>query len=167
MKIYLPNVPLSNIEKNMDKLSQLELNRTINDIIEINSLDYGVHIIEKKNIYRVEPDFNPKYEVIKDFKGYDLLLDKSIPKYIPVISQMPTKYFMTKIKLYEYKTNKNSPLKLVVKCIKTVTEINISNNNTNHGEKPIDFYFEYDSLNIDITDRFFQDELNMFLSHVN
>jgi hypothetical protein len=167
MKIYVSNIPLTNITKNMHELSQYIVDHNGIDILELHSLDYGLHIIEKNKIYRFEPDFNPQYEIIRGFKGYDLLIDKSVPKLLPVLSQLPTKYIMSKIKIYEYKSNKKSNIKLVIKCIKTPLQIKSLSTNTN--EEPIDFYFEYENSNsnIDLTDRFFQDELNMFLSQLN
>lgn len=164
MKIYITNLLLTNIAKNRETLSEYILHANGKEIVELNSLDYGLHIVEKDKIYRQEPDFNPDYEVVKEFHGYDLLIDKSKCKLLPVVSQMPTNYIMTKMKIYEYKTNKKSLLKLVVRCIqlKTLVKTLITN-----SEEPVDFYFEYESPTIDLTDKFFQDELNMFLSLLN
>lgn len=166
MKIYISNIPLSNISKNMNTLSEYMIDNP-NDVIELHSLDYGLHIIEKDKIYRYEPQFNPKYEIVRQFNGYDLLIDKSIQKFLPVLSQIPTKYIITKTKIYQYKSNKKSNLKLVIKCIKAPIEIKNISKNIINNEEVIDFYFEYDNSDIDLRDNFFQDEINMFLSHLN
>lgn len=151
----------------MDTLSEYVLDPNGNDIIELNSLDYGAHIIQKGKIYRYEPDLNPQYEIIRNFHSYDLLIDKSKPKLIDILSQMPIKYIMTKIRIYEYKFNKKSSLKLIIKCIKAPREIKTTCKNINCSEEAIDFYFEYENENLDLTDIFFQDEINRFLSHLN
>lgn len=171
MKIYITTIDVSNISKNINNLSEYLLDVNGKDISELHSLDYGLHIIENNNIYRLEPDFLPDYNIVKNFHGHDLLLDYSIPKLLPVLSQMPTNYILTKVKIYEYKTNKKSNIKLIIKCIKTTPEIKIrsdmNNVNINTIEEPIDFYFEYENSKIDLTDKFLQEEFNMFLSHLN
>lgn len=167
MKIYISNIPISNITNNMNALSEYMIDPNGNNIIELNSLDYGLHIIQENKIYRLEPEFNPQYEIVRQFNGYDLLIDKTIPKLLPVVSQMPINYILTKIKLYEYKTNKKSNMKFIIKCIKAPTHVKNRHQNINNCEEVIDFYFEYESTFIDLTDPFFQDEINRFLSHLN
>jgi hypothetical protein len=171
MKIYITTINLSNISKNINNLTEHLLDANGIEISELHSLDYGIHIVENNNIYRLEPDFVPHYNIIKNFHGHDLLLDYNNPKLLPVLSQIPTNYILTKIKIYEYKTNKKSNLKLIIKCIKTTPEIKIKTDmnyvNINTIEEPIDFYFEYENSNIDLTDKFLQEEFNMFLSHLN
>ena len=168
MKIYITTIKLSNIVKNMDNLTEYILDANGRNMSEIHSLDYGLHIIENNKVYRVEPEFTPDYEVIKDFNGHDLIIDNSVPKLLPVLSQMPTNYILTKLKIYEYKLNKKSNLKLIIKCIKTTSDIKPSiDTNINSVEEPIDFYFEYENPKFDLTDKFLQEEFNMFLSHLN
>lgn len=164
MKIYISNIPISNITKNIHKLSEYMINPNGNNIIELHSLDYGLHIIQEDKIYRHEPEFNPQYEIIREFNGYDLLIDKSKSKLLPVVSQMPINYIITKFKVYEYKIDKKTDLKFIIKCIKTPTT---HIKNINNCEEVCDFYFEYENTNLDLTDIFFQDQINMFLSHLN
>lgn len=164
MKIYITNLLVTNIAKNITRLSEYILDVNGKEIIELHSLDYGLHIIEKDKVFRHEPDFNPHYEAVRDFYGYDLLINKSKCKLLHVVSQMPTNYIMTKMKIYEYKRDKKSQLKLVVRCIQPKTQVKALITNS---EEPIDFYFEYDSHSIDLTDKFFQEEFNMFLSELN
>lgn len=165
MKIYIKTIKLSNIIKNINNITEYMLDIDGINIYEIHSLDYGLHIVENNKVYRIEPDFEPEYTIIKDFNSHDLLLDYSTPKLIPVLSQMPTNYILTKVKIYEYKLNKKSKLKLIIKCINTSTDASKIKLNTN--EEPIDFYFDYENSNIDLTDKFLQEEFNMFLSHLN
>jgi hypothetical protein len=164
MKIYIPNIPLTNIKNNIHKLEEYQVNKSI--FYELNSLDYGIHIIDNNNLYRIEPNFEENIKLIKNFNGRDdLLLDMTTEKKIPVFSQMPTNYILTKIIKFEFTKSSKSNLKLIINCInsgKQSDNLDISNN-----EEPIDFYFFYDNSNIDITNAFFQDELNMFLSILN
>jgi len=165
MKIYVPNISLINIKNNIHKLEDYLVNNS--HIYELNSLDYGLHIIDNNNLYRIEPNFEENIKLIKHFNEHnDLLLDMTSEKKIPVFSQMPIKYVLTKIIKYEYMSSPKSKLKLIIKFVNSLQNssdnLDISNN-----KEPIDFYFLYDNLNIDITNAFFQDELNMFLSVLN
>jgi hypothetical protein len=83
---------------------------------------------------------------------------------------LPTKYILTKITQFVYKSNKSSKWSLIIDCIRE-TNIEIL-------EKewiPINFYFEYNySKNEELITNLqnhdnllFQEEINMFLTHLN
>ena len=181
MKIYISNIFPSTIKNKLTNLKDLQ---TISfDKIELASKDYGIHYIEKgkgnnanknnEKIYRCEPNFEPKFQLIKNFgpTNSDLLIDKTKYVYCPVVSQLPVNYILTKLTVLEYQTSKKSKLKLVIECLKEPVVIGSYFSPDKHmGEEliPIDFYFVYDDLTkLDLCDRFFQEEINMFLSHLN
>lgn len=131
--------------------------------IELDSLDFGRNIIELNNIYRIEPNFNMKYEIKeKYYKNYDLIIDYTIYNKIKVLSQLPSKYIYTKITTFEYKINDNSNLKLYIEFVKDIDSLNkdILNNNI---LKPIHFYFEYNENKLFNEDNI-NEEINEFLS---
>jgi hypothetical protein len=80
-------------------------------------------------------------------------------------------YILTKFTVLEYQTSKKAKLKLVVECLNEPVLIGSYFSPDKHmGEEliPIDFYFIYDdAAKLDLCDRFFQEEINMFLSHLN
>ena len=178
MKIYISNIFPSTIKNKLTNLKDLQ---TISfDKIELASKDYGIHYIEKgkekgnnEKIYRCEPNFEPKFQLIKKFgpTNSDLLIDKTKYVYCPVVSQLPVNYILTKLTVLEYQTSKKSKLKLVIECLKEPVVIGSYFSPDKHmGEEliPIDFYFVYDDLtNLDLNDQFFLEEFNMFLSHLN
>ena len=132
--------------------------------MELESTDFGKHIIESNSIYRIEPNFNMKYEIKeKYYKNYDLLIDYSQYNKIKTLSQLPVNYILTKLTIYEYKINENSNMKLIIECIK---EINLDNkNNVNYEMKPYNFYFDYNENKL-VNDENINEEINVFLSHL-
>ena len=149
----------------LDHLLEHELTK-----YEIVSEDFGTQIIEKGCMYRIEPRFDTEYEVIKNYKNHDILRDKTKYTHIPIISQLPVKYILTKITQFEYKTNKKSKLKFVVECVKE--PINLKSISPSHFDKyeqfvPINFYLVLDEPMLDMQNIFLQEEINMFLSHLN
>jgi hypothetical protein len=161
MKIYIPTISLSNIKKNLYKFD--DFHKEIMNIYEINSLDYGLHILNDSGLYRLEPNFDDNIKLIKNFNNHDILLDMTKDKLIPVLSQMPTKYILTKIQNIEYKANHKTKLKLIIKYIDNKPD----NLATSPDKVPVDFYFIYNNENFDLLDIFLQEELNMFLSLLN
>ena len=74
--------------------------------------------------------------------------------------------------VFEYRVSPKSKLKLVVEYLKEPITIGTYFSTNKHiGEElvPINFYFVYDNSNndLDLSDRFFQEDFNMFLSHLN
>ena len=171
MKIYISNIFPSTIKNKLTKLKDLQTNSF--EKVELASKDYGIHYIEKGKIYRCEPNFDPQFQLIKNFgpTNSDLLIDKTKYVYCPVVSQLPVNYILTKLTVLEYQTSKKSKLKLVIECLKEPVVIGCYFSPDKHmGEEliPIDFYFVYDELtNLDLSDQFFQEEFNMFLSYLN
>ena len=175
MKIYITTIFPSSIKNKLTNFKDLELKTSHK--YEMTSEDFGVHYIEKSkngdHIYRMEPSFEPKFQLIKNFGETqdDLLLDST--KYIvcPVVSQLPVNYILTKLTILEYQSGRKSKLKLVVECLNEPVVIGAYFSPDKHmGEEmvPINFYFEYDdTAKLELNDRFFQEEINMFLSHLN
>ena len=113
MKIYISNIFPSTIKNKLTKLKDLQTNSF--DKFELASQDYGIHYIEKgkekgnnEKIYRCEPNFEPKFQLIKKFgpTNSDLLIDKTKYVYCPVVSQLPVNYILTKLTILEYQTSK-------------------------------------------------------------
>jgi hypothetical protein len=121
--------------------------------------------MDGKTMYRYEPAFDTNYELIKEYNGYNLLVDTT--KYCKefLVSQLPVNYILTSLTTLEYKQNQKSKLSLIVNCITETHEFS-------KELIPIDFYFRY---NIDksenfhdlLNNKFFQEEFNVFLSHLN
>ena len=174
MKIYITNIFPSSIKNKLTNLKDLE--STSFQKLEISSEDFGLHFMENKkdnNFYRCEPIFEPKLQLIKGFgtTNSDLLVDNTKYVYCPVVSQLPMNYILTKLSVLEYQTSKKAKLKLVVECLYEPVLIGSYFSPDKHmGEEliPIDFYFVYDDVaKLDLNDHFFQEEINMFLSHLN
>jgi hypothetical protein len=201
MKIYITNIFPSSIKDKLTNIQNLLITPHGTNKYEINSHDFGTHYIEKSNqrgnngkkekegkeegenitnIYRMEPNFDPKFQLIKGYNNgnstNDLLIDYTKYTHCPVVSQLPTEYVLIKMIIFEYRTSPKSKLKLVVEYLKepTITGSYFSTNkNTKDEMIPINFYFVYNNSDlkheneIDLSDRFFQEEINMFLSHLN
>ena len=187
MKIYIVNVLPEIIKNKLDNFSSLLVNKR--EKYEINSEEYGLHIVEhpfannnnnkeQPKIYKIESTFDTNYHLMKDCNfpnnhvnyNVDLLFDLTKYVQVPVVSQLPTKYVLTKITQFVYKSNKKSKWSLIIECIRE-TNIEIL-------EKewiPINFYFEYNySKNEELITNLqnhdnllFQEEINMFLTHLN
>jgi hypothetical protein len=167
MKIYIVNIApqsLKNKIKNM--VESFEYNEKIT--YELHSQDFGLHILEDEKIYLKESTFKSDYELIKGYSisdcliKYDLLIDKQEIKNIPVISQLPVNYIITKFHIFEFKNNNKSNLTLKIECIEEVE-------NFERKLIPVNFYFNYKNEDkiLDLNDAFFQEEFNVFLSMLN
>ena len=166
MKIYIVNIipqSLKNKIKNM--MESFEYNEKIT--YELHSQDFGLHILEDDKIYLKESTYNHDYELIKGYSlpdggnSMDLLIDKYETNNIPVISQLPLNYIITKFHRFEF-FKKHSNLTLKIECIEEVE-------NFERKLIPVNFYFNYDNelTKLDINDPFFQQEFNVFLSMFN
>ena len=107
MKIYIVNIipqSLKNKIKNM--MESFEYNEKIT--YELHSQDFGLHILEDDKIYLKESTYNHDYELIKGYSlpdggnSMDLLIDKYETNNIPVISQLPLNYIITKFHRFEF-----------------------------------------------------------------
>ena len=173
MKIYITDIFPSSLKNKLTNLKEY-LSNTISRY-EMVSEECGIHIIEEDAIYRVEPNFKPDIHVINgtDSITNDLLIDNTNYKMIPVVSQLPFNYILTKMTIYEYQVSKKSKLKMVIECLNEPAPVNIffakknGSANTETMVIPINFYFVYDDVKIDLTDRFVKEEINVFLSHLN
>jgi hypothetical protein len=170
MKIYITDIFPSSLKNKLTNIREY-LSNTISRY-EIVSEEYGIHIIEGDTIYRIEPNFKPDMQLSKQYMKNDLLIDNTNYKMIPVVSQMPYNYILTKITIYEYQVCKKSKLKLVVECLNEPVPTNVFFSKTPQGNIdttviPINFYFVYNDPKIDLTDQFLKEEFNVFLSHLN
>jgi hypothetical protein len=170
MKIYITDIFPSSLKNKLTNIREY-LSNTISRY-EIVSEEYGIHIIEGDTIYRIEPNFKPDMQLSKQYMKNDLLIDNTNYKMIPVVSQMPYNYILTKITIYEYQVCKKSKLKLVVECLNEPVPTNVFFSKNPQGNIdttviPINFYFVYNDPKIDLTDQFLKEEFNVFLSHLN
>lgn len=176
MKIYITDIFPYSLKNKLTKINEY-LSNTISRY-EIVSEEYGIHIIEGDTIYRIEPNFKPDIQFSKgtlyngDSLYNDLLIDNTNYKLIPVVSQMPYNYILTKITIHEYQVCKKSKLKLVVECLNEPVSTNVFFSKKNQSTIdttviPINFYFVYNESKIDLTDQFLKEEFNVFLSHLN
>jgi hypothetical protein len=154
MKIYLPDILPKTLNNKMDKLKNIKEPK-IENYCEIISEDLGIMYINEttNNIYCLETTFNTNYKLIKKYDDkQDLLVDYTQYNRLPVVSQLPTDYVLTKIREHKYSL---SNLTLVVEFSE---------------EDPINFYIEYTNnkliLELDLTDTNIQEDLNVFLSYL-
>lgn len=154
MKIYLPDILPKTLNNKINKLKNIKEPK-IENYCEIISEDLGIMYINEttNNIYCLETTFNTNYKLIKKYDGkHDLLVDYTQYNKIPVVSQLPTDYVLTKIREHKYSL---SNLTLVVEFLE---------------EDPINFYIEYINnsliLELDLTDTNIQEDLNVFLSYL-
>ena len=90
---------------------------------------------------------------------------------LPVLSQLPVNYILTKMTVYEYQVSKKSKLKLVVECLDEPLQQNVffqkDKQTVVTNIVPFNFYFVYNETKLDLSDRFIKEEFNVFLSHLN
>ena len=170
MKIYITDIFPSSLKNKLTNIREY-LSNTISRY-EMVSEEYGIHIIEGDTIYRIEPNFKPDMQLIKTFFSNELLIDNTDYKMIPVVSQLPYNYILTKITIHEYQVCKKSKLKLIIECLNEPVHTNVFFSKKNQGNIdttviPINFYFVYNDVKIDLTDQFLKEEFNVFLSHLN
>ena len=170
MKIYITDIFPSSLKNKLTKIKEY-LSNTISRY-EIVSEEYGIHIIEGDSIYRIEPNFKPDIQLSKQYIKNELLIDNTNYKLIPVVSQLPYNYILTKITIHEYQVCKKSKLKLVVECLNEPVSTNVFFSKKNQSTIdtnviPINFYFVYNDAKLDLTDQFLKEEFNVFLSHLN
>ena len=143
MKIYITNIPPSTIK--LAAIDKYRISKEGYKKYELVSQEFGTHIIEKEKIYRIEPTFNMDMHLINDFNGFALLVDKTKYVHIPVVSQLPIDYILTKMICFEYVINSNASkknsVKLVVECIEECNEL------LDKEMIPINFYFLNSSAN--------------------
>ena len=170
MKIYITNIPPSTIK--LEAIEKYRISKDGYKKYELVSEEFGTHIIEKENMYRIEPTLNMDLHLINNFNGYSLLVDKTKYVHIPVVSQLPIDYILTKMTCFEYiiEFNKKKGLKLVVECIEESNEL------LDKEMIPINFYFLNSSSNsnsnsssnsLNLVDDNLLEEINVFLLELN
>jgi hypothetical protein len=159
MRIYILNILPQTLKNKLDNL--IKIFGLPNEKIkhEIYSNEYGIHILEDKIIYHIENSFNETIEKYS-YNDLNLLVDKTNYTKIPVISQLPTHYIDTKLHELTFKTDKKSRLSLIIECLEELE-------NYEKLLVPMNYYFEYNEPILDLTDIFFEEEFNRFLSGLN
>ena len=159
MKIYITNIPPSSIK--LERLDKYLMNKDGYKKYELVSKEFGTHVIEirkqnEPNMYRIEPTLNMDLHLI-NIPNASLLFDKTKYVHIPVVSQLPVDYILTKMTCFEFKTG--SKIKMVVECL-----VENSNILSDKEIMPINYYFHLlDKKNdLDIDDNLLE-EINMFL----
>jgi hypothetical protein len=162
MKIYVTNIPPSTIK--LASIDKYILKKDGYKKHELVSEDFGTHVIEKDKMYRIEPTMNMDLHLINNFNGCNLLVDSTEYVNIPVLSQFPVDYILTKMTCFEYKINvKSNDLKLVVECLEETNEL------LEKEMVPVNFYF-YSNSNSNSFDKLkdnLLEEINMFLLELN
>lgn len=160
IKIYLHKISPKQI--NVEKMHKQFQCKNIISNLEIHSLDFGFHISENDEIYRIEPSFKEHYKLIKDYNGFDLIIDENTYTKIPLLSQLPHECIVTHKFVLEFKQGTKSKISCKVECIQEKCKETL-----NEKMIPIDFYFACKKDDFDIQNSFFQNELNVFLSELN
>jgi len=166
MKIYVTNIPPSTIK--LASIDKYILKKDGYKRHELVSEDFGTHVIEKDKMYRIEPTMNMDLHLINNFNGCNLLVDSTEYVNIPVLSQFPVDYILTKMTCFEYKISvKSNDLKLVVECLEETNEL------LEKEMVPVNFYF-YSNSNSNSNSNSFDklkdnllEEINMFLLELN
>lgn len=161
MKIYVTNIPPSSIK--LAKLDKYLMNKDGYKKYELVSKEFGTHIIEfrkqnEPNMYRIESTLNMDLHLI-NMSNASLLVDKTKYVDIPVVSQLPVDYILTKMTCFEFKLGSVSKIKMVVECL-----VENSSILSDKEIMPINYYFHlFDKKNnLDIDDNLLE-EINMFL----
>jgi hypothetical protein len=160
MKIYITSIIPQSLTKKLNNFVDLFGNPEEKIKYELCSKEFGIYIIENDTVSHIESTFEPEYELIKNYNNVDLLVDKTIYKEVQVISQLPVQYICSVYHELKFKIHKKSTLSLIIECVEE--QINFEKTFI-----PINFYFDYEDLNLDLNEPFFQENFNGFLSHLN
>jgi len=166
MRIYISNILPQTLKNKISKLVDLFGNPGEKIIYELFSKELGIYKIVDDNIFHFESTFNTEYDLNKIYNNFNLIIDKNEnddgKQWIPVVSQLPAQYIFTKYHELSFKTNKKSALTLVIRCVE-------EHDNFEKTLEPVDFFFSNDNRNgiLDLTNPFFQEDFNVFLSVLN
>jgi hypothetical protein len=160
MRIYIVNIPPKSIKDKINKLTSLFGISEKSIRYEICSKEFGINIIEDQKISHIESTFKQNYEMIKGYNKCDLLIDKTQYNKIPIVSQLPVNYIISKYIELKIKSSNKSKLSLIIESFEEPQNFEIVT-------LPVNFYFEYDCEILDLNDPFFQEDFNMFLSNLN
>lgn len=166
MKIYVTNIPPSTIK--LAAIDKYLVSKDGYKKYELVSEEFGTHVIEKDKMYRIEPTLNMDLHLINDFNGSALLVDKTQYVHIPIVSQFPVDYILTKMTCFEYVigSNKKNGIKLVIECLEETNEL------LDKEMIPVNFYFLNSSSNsssnsLNLVDDNLLEEINVFLLELN
>jgi hypothetical protein len=170
VKIYIKNISLQTISDHIDSFKKYYKKK--HTFLKLYS-EKEYYIIENNNIYYIEPILEDNIEDI-NYGNLKLLIDYNNEIKIPILSQLPVNYIYTSVTRYEYKFNN---ITLIIDGIYEKKQSNIDFKKKNLLDDfteifiPIDFFLEYNEKNIEIkhldfTNKFLQEELNVFLLHL-
>lgn len=155
IKLYISNIPPSAIS--LSKLTQLCNFVTTKHICEICSPECGLLLmdIDTQRVYQTCPSFQPNYELIENYHGYNLLVDKGddASTRVEIVSQLPVQYGSRQLIEYEFKLNPKSLLSLVVQVI-SLAPVPV----------PVNYWFV--SRHFDLSDTFFTEDFHAFLQSI-
>ncbi len=163
MKIYIVQINPNSITNKLDKLTKTYGEPITNEVVEIASPSSGMFLIEGNKIYQIESTFKPNYNIIKGYKSLDLLVDQTPITKTEIFSQLPIDYIRSVRTNLTYSRNKNADLSLVIECFEE-PDYSLAEQSVKYI--PHNFYFHLKNDNLDLHDPFFQEEFNMFLSHL-
>jgi len=160
MKIYITNILPKTLKKKLDKLVDVFGRPEEKIKFEICSKELGIYKIDNDAILHMETTFKTNYTNVNGYNQFDLLVDNTEYQWLPVASQLPDEYICTKYYELTFKLNKKSKLSLVIECLEETSDFE-------KGLEPIHYYFEYNAPKFDLTDAFFREDFNVFLSALN
>jgi hypothetical protein len=162
MKIYIANILPETFTNKMSHLINVFGSPRETIKCELLSKESGYYFIKNDTLFQRETTFKTNYEIIKGYQCndrdllLDLLVDATEYTDLSVRSQLPVEYIYTKKHELTFTSSPKAKLSLVFECLEEM----------DHFEKnfvPVNFYFEYNENHLDITNMFFQEELNVFL----
>jgi hypothetical protein len=160
MRIYITNILPTTLKNNLNTFVKLFGSPEEKINFEICSKELGMYKIENDIILHMESTYKTDYKHINGYDMFDLLVDKTEYQWLPVVSQLPHQYISTKYYELTFKESKKSNLSLVIECLEESSDFE-------KRLEPINFYFEYKGTKFDLTDTFFREDFNVFLSALN
>ena len=161
MKIYFPHILPKSLIYVLPYLDKKLHKQQTKHITEICSEEDGIFFIDGKNIVRLEPSYKTDYIFDIKFNEQPIVIDNTKYTYINILSQLPINYILSKVIQLEYTLYSNQKdMKLIIQCIE---------DNTNAGDKliPINFFINHEEEQLDLSNCFVIEKINMFLSHLS
>lgn len=141
-KVYIQNYNPSKLKKKEEELQNYSLREKIQ--MELQSLDFGTHIVDNQTIYRIEPTLCENIEIKKRFyKNYDCLFDFTVETKLKVESQLPVDYILTRTHIKKYKRTPKSLVTLIIEYNMERPQIQLFMKQSYDAMIPTHFYLEY------------------------
>jgi len=162
MRIYVEEIQPKKITR--DKLSKLEEYFSIKkDILEIFS-EQGMYLVENEKVWKLFPKSDKMTKVVED--GVTFFLDESIIEK-KICSQIPMEHACIETTIFIYHM-KN--VKLVIEGYyeeSVSSKMNVDKSDKYSNFITTNFYFEPKNANLDISNPFMKNEINVFLLMLN